>query len=49
VTRALNGHKSNVLSLEFANLGLLSGSMDTNIKVRQEGVCPYSCLFLGSI
>uniref|UniRef100_A0A7S3R0F2 Katanin p80 WD40 repeat-containing subunit B1 homolog n=1 Tax=Dunaliella tertiolecta TaxID=3047 RepID=A0A7S3R0F2_DUNTE len=33
VTRALNGHKSNVLSLEFGNLGLLSGSMDTNIKL----------------
>ncbi|KAF5842344.1 WD40-repeat-containing domain protein [Dunaliella salina] len=33
VTRALNGHKSNVLSLEFGTLGLLSGSMDTNIKL----------------
>jgi WD40 repeat protein len=33
VTRAMSGHRSNVLCLELSQYGLLSGSMDTNVKV----------------
>lgn len=36
VTRAMSGHRSNVLSLELSQYGLLSGSMDTNVKVRKQ-------------
>lgn len=31
VTRAMSGHRSNVLSLELSQYGLLSGSMDTQV------------------
>ena len=40
VTRAMSGHGSNVLSLELSQYGLISGSMDTKVKVGEENTHP---------
>lgn len=43
VTRALTGHRSNVKCLDFSIYGLLSGSMDTNVKAGVELLKRTSC------
>ncbi|GAX83483.1 hypothetical protein CEUSTIGMA_g10908.t1 [Chlamydomonas eustigma] len=47
VTRAMSGHRSNVLCLELSQYGLLSGSMDTNVKVWDLRGRDVMCTFKG--